>query len=145
VKREAQAKAVKQERGKRVKITERMRENMEKIKNFRDLKVWQSGKEIALKVYALSSRFPKEEAYGISSQMRRAAVAIPSNIAEGFNRYHNKEYRQFLYVALGSCAELETQIEICSNLGYLMSTDKDSVLEQLDHISAMMRNLIKKL
>jgi len=118
---------------------------MEKIKNFRDLKVWQSGKEIALKVYALSSRFPKEEAYGISSQMRRAAVAIPSNIAEGFNRYHNKEYRQFLYVALGSCAELETQIEICSNLGYLMSTDKDSVLEQLDHISAMMRNLIKKL
>ena len=77
--------------------------------------------------------------------MRRAAVSIPSNIAEGFNRYHNKEERQFLYVALGSCAELETQMEISYELGYCQASVRDEVLEQLDHEVRMLRNLIKKL
>ena len=74
-----------------------------KIKNFRDLQVWKLGRK----------HFLREELYGLAAQMRRAAVSIPSNVAEGFNRRHNKEYRQFLYIALGSCAELETQIEVC--------------------------------
>lgn len=65
--------------------------------------------EITKEIYRLTSNFPKEEQYGLVSQMRRSAVSIPSNVAEGFNRNHNKEYRQFLYIALGSCAELETQ------------------------------------
>ncbi|MDH4303039.1 MAG: four helix bundle protein [Nitrospira sp.] len=76
-----------------------------KIVQFRDLKVWQLGKEIVLDVYTIRKQFPREEVYGLMAQMRRAAVSIPSNVAEGFKRIHNKEYRQFLYVALGSCAE----------------------------------------
>jgi four helix bundle protein len=71
------------------------------IKNFKDLRVWQKGKELALKIYSLTSVFPKEECYGLTSQMRRSSVSIPCNIAEGFNRYYSKEYRRFLYIAQG--------------------------------------------
>ncbi len=88
----------------------------EKIINFQDLRIWQKGIETVKDIYILTKRFPKEELYGLTSQMRRSAVSIPSNIAEGFRRYHNKEYRQFLYIALGSCAELETQIIIAYEL-----------------------------
>ncbi len=83
-----------------------------KIRNFRDLDVWKIGKEIVLDVYRATAEFPRVEVYGLAAQMRRASVSIPSNVAEGFNRFHNKEYRQFLFIALGSCAELETQVEI---------------------------------
>lgn len=77
--------------------------------------------------------------------MRRAAISVPSNIAEGFNRFYNKEYRQFLYIAIGSCAELETQIEIAFELKYLSEASKNELLETIDHESRMLRNLIKKL
>ncbi|MDT7042366.1 four helix bundle protein [Candidatus Nitronereus thalassa] len=116
-----------------------------KIKSFRDLEVWRLGKEIALEVYQSSKSFPKEEMYGLVSQMRRAAVSIPSNIAEGFIRIHNKEYRQFLYMALGSCAELETQVELSCDLGFLPSRGKGNLLEKLDHESRMLKSLIKKI
>jgi four helix bundle protein len=115
------------------------------IRNFRDLEVWQLGKKIVLRVYQITKAFPREERYGLTAQMRRAAVSIPSNIAEGFNRYNNKEYRQFLYIALGSCAELETQMELACDLGYLDATERDQLLEQMDFESRMLRNLIKKL
>ncbi len=94
---------------------------------------------------SITKTFPREEQYGLISQMRRAAVSIPSNIAEGFNRYHNKEYRHFLYVTLGSCAELETQVELSRDLGYVSDIVRDELLEQLDFESRMLRNLIKKL
>jgi len=81
----------------------------EKIKNFQDLRIWQKGIEVVKDIYILSKKLPKEELYGLTSQMRRSAISIPSNIVEGFRRYHNKEYKQFLYIALGSCAELETK------------------------------------
>ena len=77
--------------------------------------------------------------------MRRAEVSIPSNIAEGFNRYHNKEYRQFLYIALGSCAELETQLEISSDLKLIKDESKDEMIQKISHETGMLRNLIKKL
>jgi four helix bundle protein len=96
-----------------------MRYEMEKIRNFRDLEVWKLGKEIILDVYKMTRDFPAGEMYGLVSQMRRAAVSIPCNVAEGFNRRHNKEYRQILYVSLGSCAELETQAEIAHELGFI--------------------------
>jgi len=80
----------------------------EKIRDFRDLNVWKKGIEIVKDVYKMAEQLPKQEFYGLVSQMQRSAVSIPSNIAEGFNRFHNKEYKQFLYIALGSCAELET-------------------------------------
>jgi four helix bundle protein len=116
-----------------------------RARNFRDLQVWPLGKEIVLDVYAVTRRFPKEEVYGLAAQMRRAAVSIPSNVAEGFNRYHNNEYRQFLFVALGSCAELETQVEVSCDLKYTDSATRDMLLERLDHEGKMLRSLIKKL
>ena len=116
-----------------------------KIVQFRDLKVWQLGKEIVLDVYRITKQFPREKRYGLMAQMRQAAVSIPSNVAEGFNRVHNKEYRQFLYVALGSCAELDTQVEIARDLGYLDQAKYRPLVEQLDHETRMLRNLIKKL
>ena len=116
-----------------------------KIRNFRDLEVWQLGKKVVIEVYKATKEFPQDEVYGLVSQMRRAAVSIPSNIAEGFNRYHNKDYRKYLFISLGSCAELETQIEIACDLEYMMIVDRNILLENLDHESRMLRNLIKKL
>ena len=116
-----------------------------KITNFRDLDVWQKGIDIVKDTYRTTRGFPRQEVFGLSSQMRRSAVSIPSNIAEGFNRFHNKEYAHFLYVALGSCAELETQIEIASELAHMSAETKSSLLEKLDHEMRMLRNLVKKL
>ena len=76
--------------------------NSGKIKNFRDLKIWQRGVRLVEDIYQTTKNFPKEEVYGLTGQLRRAAVSIPSNIAEGFARSSNKEYKQFLYFALGS-------------------------------------------
>src|SRR5450759_1944987 len=118
-------------------------EEKSKIKNFRDLDVWRLAMEIIGDYYKYTKSFPKEEIYGLVSQMRRAALSIASNIAEGFNRYHNKEYRQFLYIALGSCAELETQIEVSLLLGYITQSVRDKIIEKLDHESRMLRKLIK--
>jgi len=116
-----------------------------KIRNFRDLEVWKLGKKIVTDIYQLTGEFPKSETYGLVSQMRRAAISIPSNIAEGFNRYHNKEYRQFLYIALGSCAELETQLEISSDLKLIKDKSRDEMIQKISHETGMLRNLIKKL
>jgi len=116
-----------------------------KIRNFRDLDIWKLGKDIVKDIYLISKNYPKVETFGIVTQMRRSAISIPSNIAEGFNRFFNKEYRQFLYIALGSCAELETQIEISKDLNFINDTLRLSLIEKLDHESRMIRNLIKKL
>jgi four helix bundle protein len=118
---------------------------VEKIRNFRDLDVWKKGIEIVKDTYKATESFPKRELYGLASQMQRCSISIPSNIAEGFNRFHNREYKQFLYIALGSCAELETQIEIAIGLKYIDEQRKNYLLEKLDHESRMLRNLIKKL
>ena len=118
---------------------------MDKIRNFRDLDVWQEGIEIVKDVYKAAESFPKQEVYGLTSQMQRCSVSIPSNIAEGFNRFHDKEYRQFLYIALGSCSELETQIEIAGHLKYISENGKACLLEKIDHESRMIRNLVKKI
>jgi four helix bundle protein len=116
-----------------------------KIKNFRDLIIWNRSMELARNIYELCKGFPKEETYGLASQMKRSAISIPSNIAEGFNRYHNKEYVHFLSIALGSCSELETQVEAGYMIGLISQEVKDCVIGKICFISAMMRNLIKKL
>lgn len=116
---------------------------MDKIKNFRDLKIWQSGMEIVIIIYTLTSKYPKEELFSLVSQMRRAAVSMPSNIAEGFARQHNKEYVQFLYISLGSAAELETQIEISCKLNYISESDKNELIEMIKTFSRMTASLIK--
>ncbi|HCU24677.1 MAG TPA: four helix bundle protein [Deltaproteobacteria bacterium] len=101
--------------------------------------------EITKEIYSVTKKFPDDERFGLVAQMRRSAISIPSNIAEGFNRYHNKEYRHFLFTALGSLAELETQVELSFQLKYLLEKLKLSLLEKLDHETGMIRNLIKKL
>ena len=117
----------------------------EKIKTYRDLQIWKKGIELVKEIYVITENFPKQELYGLVSQVRRSAVSIPSNIAEGFRRFHNKEYKQFLYVSLGSCAELETQITIAKELKYIQESTEEKLLEILDHIGRMTSNLLKKL
>ena len=114
-------------------------------KRYRDLDIWKKGIELVKDVYKVTEKLPKHEIYGLVSQMRRSAISIPSNVAEGFRRYHNKEYKQFLYVTLGSCAELETQITIAKELDYVKQEIEAVLLEKLDHICRMISNLLKKL
>jgi four helix bundle protein len=116
-----------------------------KIQTYRDLEIWEKGIALVKEIYALTALFPKEEMYGLSSQMKRSAISIPSNAAEGFRRQHNKEFRQFLFIVLGSCAELETQLTIAKELKFIDETKEKDLLEKLDHICRMTSNLIKKL
>jgi four helix bundle protein len=116
-----------------------------KIRTYRDLDIWKAGVQLVKDIYKLTEQFPKQEMYGLVSQMRRSSVSIPSNVAEGFRRYHNKEYKQFLYTSLGSCAELETQITIAKELEYVSEDKEAMILERLDHICRMISNLLKKL
>jgi len=112
-------------------------------KSYRDLDIWKNGIEIANDIYSVTKKFPKDETFGLAIQMRKSAVSIPSNIAEGFARQYNKEYKQFLYVALGSCSELETQIIVGAEQRYYLKETKDKLLEKLDHESRMIMNMIK--
>ncbi len=89
------------------------------LKNYKELKVWQKSYELCLKIYRITAKFPKEERYGLTSQIRRAAVSVPSNIAEGYGRKTTPEYIRFLYIAYGSNCELETQILLSGDLGYI--------------------------
>jgi four helix bundle protein len=116
-----------------------------KIRSFRDLKVWQKGIELVREIYKATNNFPKEEQYGLSAQMRRSSISIPSNIAEGFRRRYAKEHKQFLSIALGSCAELETQIVISKELGYIKMQDEQDLTLLLNHICGMIVNLDKKI
>ncbi len=88
-------------------------------KSFKDLIVWQKSYQLVAQIYLTTKTFPKEETYGLSQQMRRSAVSIPSNISEGYGRQFNKEYKQFLSIAYGSLCELETQYLIAIDLGYI--------------------------
>ena len=116
-----------------------------KIKSYKDLNIWQRSIKVVEEIYKITKNFPKEEIYGLTSQLRRSAVSIPSNIAEGFARLSNKEYKQFLFISLGSCSELSTQIIIALRLEYLRSKEADQLLNEIDEISKMTMSLIKKL
>ena len=103
---------------------------MPKVSHFRELHVWQRGMDIVETVYRVSATFPKSELYGLTGQVRRAAVSVPSNIAEGHTRASTKEYLNHVSMAQASLAEVETQMEIASRLGYLASKDLSALLEQ---------------
>ncbi|HVP78400.1 MAG TPA: four helix bundle protein [Thermodesulfobacteriota bacterium] len=108
----------------------------------KDLDIWKLGMELVEKVYKMTAEYPKEEIYGLTNQMRRASVSIPSDISEGTARSSKKEYIQFLYVALGSLAELETQTIISEKLGYLK---KDELMELIEKQRRKQLNFIKYL
>ncbi|HOW59373.1 MAG TPA: four helix bundle protein [Candidatus Omnitrophota bacterium] len=116
-----------------------------KITSFKDLRVWQEGMALTEMVYQLCAQLPKEEIYGLASQMKRAVVSIPSNIAEGHSRKHRAEYRQFVYIAVGSLAELETQIQIAQNLQFVKSENLELLKNKIDHLRAMLITLGGKL
>lgn len=120
-------------------------ESANKIKTFKDLNVWQKGMDLVSEIYKVTKSFPKDEQYGLSAQMRRSSISIPSNIAEGFRRRYAKEHKQFLSIALGSAAELETQVIISKNLAYIKGEEEKFLSDILDHICAMIVNLDKKL
>ena len=96
----------------------------------KDLDIWKLGIELVEEVYKITAQFPKEEVYGLASQMRRAVVSIPSNISEGAARNSKKEFIQFLYVGLGSLAELETQVMISEKLGYQKNSQLMELIEK---------------
>jgi len=108
---------------------------------FRDLRVWQASMDLAEEVYKLTQSFPKQEIYGLSSQIQRAAVSIPSNIAEGSARHSTKELLHFLSVALGSLFEPETQLLLAGRLSYIKKENLETVLSSIEGISRMIRGL----
>jgi four helix bundle protein len=110
---------------------------------YKDLEVWQSAMELAVQVYRLTAMFPKEERYGLTSQMRRAAVSVPSNIAEGKGRSSDKELIQFLCHSRGSLFEIETQLEIGEQLGYSKTEDCDAIRRETARIGQMINGLIR--
>ncbi len=115
------------------------------LKSYRDLIVWQKSIDLVIEVYRVTDKFPKSEIYGLTSQMRRAAVSVPSNIAEGYYRKHRPEYLQFLRVAFGSGAELETQIVIAKRLELIPIAGFTRIEELLSDVMRMLNKMIDSL
>lgn len=113
--------------------------------NYKELKIWQRSVELATLVYSATANFPKQEQYGLTQQMRRAAVSIGTNIAEGAGRKGDKEFSYFLNVAYGSIYELETQLIISVNLGFLSKQDSEKLEVEIGEIQKMIFTLIKNL
>jgi len=112
-------------------------------RDYRDLMVWQKAMEMVTEIYRMTQAFPREEIYGLTSQIRRAAVSIPSNIAEGQGRLTRGEFRQFLGHAKGSLGELETQILIAQNLGYIQ--DPSPLLNRVSDVARLLNGLLNSL
>jgi len=113
--------------------------------SYKDLKVWQNAINLATSVYYLTYKFPKQEMYGLSHQIQKAVVSVPSNIAEGAARNSTKEFLYFLSIALGSLAELETQLILALSLAYLEKTDLEVMLSRTNEVGRMIRGLQKSL
>ena len=118
---------------------------MSDILSYKDLQVWQKSMELAEAIYRLTAKLPQVEQWGLVSQMRRAAISIPSNIAEGYGRQATGEYRHHLAISRGSLLELETQILLCEKLGYLQAADVREIKGDIQQISKMLGSLINKL
>ena len=115
------------------------------MKTHKDLDGWKNSIKLVTEIYRITSDYPKEELYSLTSQMRRSAVSIPSNIAEGAARNYNKEFIQFLYIALGSLSELETQLIISVNLQFLNDSKFEELNNKMIEIRAQLNGLIKYL
>jgi four helix bundle protein len=115
------------------------------MKTFRDLLIWQKSMNMVTATYKVTTRFPKEEIFGLTSQMRRAATSIPSNIAEGYGRETRKEMARYLAISIGSLFEFQTQIEIANNIQYLDKTDFKQLYEDSRELEVMMKSFIRKL
>jgi four helix bundle protein len=111
---------------------------------YEDLKVWRRAMDLVLEIYRSTSSFPKQEIYGLTSQMRRAAVSIPSNIAEGKGRFYRKELLQFLFHARGSLLELQTQITIGRELGFLPPAEGKKLADMASEVGRLLNGLVNR-
>ena len=111
------------------------------MRGYRDLVVWQKAMELVTDVYRVTSDFPKHEIYGLTGQIRRAAVSVPSNLAEGHGRTSRREFHQFISQARGSLVEVETQLEIARNLGYLSTPIASELLTKAGRVGRMLNGL----
>jgi len=115
------------------------------MQSYKDLIVWQKGIQLVTLIYKVTEKFPKSELFGLISQIRRAAVSIPANLAEGYTRKHRAEYAQFVRIAFGSGAELETHLFIAQKLGYLNQKEVSEVTILLDEVMRMLNKLSSSL
>ncbi|MDI1317469.1 four helix bundle protein [Flavobacterium sp.] len=115
------------------------------MNSYRDLIVWQKSMDLVTKIYQLITRLPNDEKFGLTSQIKRSAVSIPSNIAEGYGRNYKKDYSRFLQIARGSLYENQTQLEIAVNLSFIETDDLKEIKELSLEVEKMLNSLIKKL
>lgn len=115
------------------------------VASYRDLKVWQKAMNLVEAIYRITADFPREELYGLVSQVNRAAVSIPSNVAEGSSRRSTKEYLRFVRISLGSIAELETQIELAKRLKYITEQQQQGLVPMLNEVGRMLNGLDRAL
>jgi len=115
------------------------------MRNFRTLDIWKNGISIVKQIYILSKRLPSEEKFGMRSQITRASVSIPSNIAEGCSRNSEMEFKRFLEISIGSLFEVETQLIICQELGFIPREDLKEILELITKEARMINSLINKI
>ena len=121
-----------------------MNQESRKIKSFTDLNAWKEGHKLVLDVYRITKNFPKEEQFGLTNQLRRAAVSFTSNIAEGFSRNFYKEKLQFYSMALGSLTEIQNQLLVAKDVGYISREEFDKIAEQTITVNKITNGLIKK-
>jgi four helix bundle protein len=115
------------------------------MKNFRELKVWEKAHQLTLAAYQATTAFPQEELYGLTSQMRRSAASIPTNIAEGCGRGSDDDFRRFLQIAMGSASELEYQLLLAHDLGYFDTAERDRLSSAVVEVKRMLASLITKI
>lgn len=115
------------------------------VQGYKDLKVWQKSMNLVVEIYAVTKQFPKEEVYVLTSQIRRAAISIPSNIAEGRAKRSTRDFIRFLNIAYGSNAEVETQLTIAFRLGYIKQEILDKVLLQTSEVARMLNGMLNTL
>ena len=115
------------------------------MRTHKDLNVWKKALNFVTTIYSITDNFPKSEKFGLTNQIRRASVSIPSNIAEGSARNHNKEFIQFLYISLSSAAEVDTQLRISENLKFIDHDKSKELLDELESISKMLQGLLRSI
>jgi four helix bundle protein len=115
------------------------------MSHFRKILVWQKSISLVTKIYKTTSTFPKEEMFGLTSQIRRSSISIPSNIAEGAGRESTKDFLRFLYISMGSIFEMQTQLEIAKNIIYIKEEEFNHLYEDSREIERMLASLIRKL
>jgi four helix bundle protein len=115
------------------------------VQSYRDLDVWKLSMDLVVEVYRVTAKFPNDERFGLTAQLRKAAVSVPANVAEGSARSTSREYSYFASISRGSVAEMETELIVAERLGYITSDVLEPMLERTDHISRMLTNLRRSL